>query len=35
MWSEVRDGQLLVHLLPDDGAGTIVTYATPVIDRRD
>jgi hypothetical protein len=31
IWSEVRDGQLLVHLLPDDGAGTIVTYATPLI----
>jgi hypothetical protein len=35
IWSEVRGDQLIVHLLPDDGAGTIVSYATPLIKRSD
>ncbi len=33
VWSEVVGGQLVVHFLPDDGAGTIVSYATPLIAR--
>ena len=33
IWSEVRDGQLVVHLLPDDGHGTILSYATPLARR--
>ncbi len=35
LWSEVRHDQLIVHLLPDDGLGTIVSYATPLVDRPD
>jgi hypothetical protein len=35
IWSEVRGDQLIVHLLPDDGAGTIVSYATPLIGHSD
>jgi hypothetical protein len=34
IWSEVRDDQLLVHLLPDDGRSTILTYATDLIRTR-
>lgn len=30
IWSEVVGDQLVVHLLPDDGVGTIVSYATPL-----
>ncbi len=33
LWAEVRDGQLVVHLLPDDGYGTILSYATPLMVR--
>jgi hypothetical protein len=33
LWAEVRDGQLVVHLLPDDGYGTILSYATPLVAR--
>jgi Family of unknown function (DUF6454) len=32
IWAEVRGDDLLVHVLPDDGRGTILTYATPVMD---
>ena len=28
LFSEVRDGRLVVHVLPDDGYGTILSYAT-------
>jgi hypothetical protein len=28
VWAEVRGDQLIVHLLPDDGMSTIVSYAT-------
>jgi hypothetical protein len=31
IWSEIRGEQLIVHLLPDDGHGTILSYATPLI----
>lgn len=31
LWCEVVDDQLLLHLLPDDGAGVIRSYATPVV----
>jgi hypothetical protein len=34
LWTEVNGDHLLLHLLPDDGAGTIVTYATPVVGRE-
>jgi hypothetical protein len=30
IWSEIRNNQLVVHLLPDDGQGSIVSYATPL-----
>lgn len=33
LWSEIRGDQLIVHLLPDDGMGTILSYATPLIGR--
>jgi len=33
LWCEIRDGRLVVHLLPDDGHGTIVSYATPLEGR--
>ncbi len=33
IWSEVRDGRLIVHLLPDDGHGAIVSYATTLVGR--
>ncbi len=32
LWSEIRDDQLIVHLLPDDGMGAILSYATPLGD---
>lgn len=32
LWAESRAGQLIVHLLPDDGMGTILSYATPIVD---
>jgi hypothetical protein len=33
IWSEVREDQLIVHLLPDDGYGVILSYATPLASR--
>lgn len=30
LFAEVVDDRLVVHLLPDDGAGTILSYATPL-----
>ncbi|MGB8860359.1 MAG: DUF6454 family protein [Ilumatobacteraceae bacterium] len=33
IWSEIRDGRLVVHLLPDDGHGTILSYAAPLLGR--
>ena len=32
LWAESRGGQLIVHLLPDDGMSTILSYATPILD---
>ena len=32
LWSEIDDDKLIVHLLPDDGMGSILTYATPLAD---
>jgi hypothetical protein len=34
LWAETRDGQLIVHLLPDDGLSTILSYATPMLEGR-
>lgn len=31
LWAEIRDDQLVLHLLPDDGITTIRTYATPML----
>ena len=31
LWAELRDGYLIVHLLPDDGLSTILSYATPIL----
>jgi len=33
IWSEISNGRLIVHLLPDDGHGAIVSYATPLVGR--
>ena len=33
MWSEISDGRLIVHMLPNDAQGTIVSYATPLAAR--
>ncbi len=30
IWSEIRDDHLIVHLLPDDGMGAILSYSTPI-----
>lgn len=30
LWAEVADGHLVLHLLPDDGAGAIHRWATPL-----
>jgi hypothetical protein len=30
LFAEVVDDRLVVHLLPDDGAGTLLSYATPL-----
>ena len=30
LWAEICDSRLIVHLLPDDGYGSIVSYATPL-----
>ena len=35
IWAEVDGDQLIVHLLPDDGAGSILSYATPLVDHAD
>jgi hypothetical protein len=32
LWSEIRNDQLVVHLLPDDGMGAILSYATPLAE---
>ena len=32
LWAESRGGQLIVHLLPDDGISAILSYATPILD---
>ena len=31
LWVEVVDDRVLLHLLPDDGAGTLFTWATPLV----
>ncbi len=33
LWAEVRGDQLVLHLLPDDGLSTILSYATPLVGR--
>ncbi len=33
LWAEVVGGRLVVHLLPDDGYGAILSYATPLSGR--
>ena len=33
LWAEVRNDQLIVHLLPDDGRSAILSYATPIVGR--
>lgn len=33
LWAEATDAHLLLHLLPDDGVGTIFTWATPLTGR--
>jgi len=33
LWSEVVGDQLMLHLLPDDGAGVIQSFSTPLIGR--
>lgn len=35
LWAEARGGQLVVHLLPDDGIGTILSYAIPIFDGTE
>ena len=30
IWAEIRGDQLILHLLPDDGMSTILSYATPI-----
>lgn len=32
LWAETRGGKLIVHLLPDDGMSTILSYATPIVE---
>ncbi len=32
IWAEVTDDHLVVHLLPDDGTGAILAYATQLVD---
>jgi hypothetical protein len=31
IWSEVCGDDLIVHLLPDDGMGAILSYSTPLV----
>ena len=33
IWAEVAGNDLIVHLLPDDGTGVILSYATPMVGR--
>ncbi len=33
MWVESVDGELALHLLPDDGVGSILTYTTPLVGQ--
>lgn len=33
IWSEIDGDRLIVHLLPDDGHGAILSYATPLVGR--
>ena len=33
IWAEVVGDDLIVHLLPDDGVGAILSYATPMVGR--
>lgn len=35
LFAEVVDDRMVVHLLPDDGAGTILRYSTPLVDQRE
>jgi len=35
IFAEVVDDRMVVHLLPDDGTGTILRYSTPLVDQRD
>lgn len=35
IFAEVVGDRMVVHLLPDDGAGTILRYSTPLVDQRD
>jgi len=35
LWSEIVEDQLIVHLLPDDGYGLILSYATPLVVGSD
>lgn len=34
IWAEIVDDRLILHLLPDDGMGTICSYATPLVRPR-
>jgi hypothetical protein len=34
LWAEIRGDDLIVHLLPDDGMSTILSYATPMVGPR-
>ena len=33
LWAEISGDQLILHLLPDDGKGTILSYATTLVAR--
>jgi hypothetical protein len=33
LWAEVSGDELIVHLLPDDGMGAIMSYATTLVER--
>ena len=33
IWAEAVGDDLIVHLLPDDGVGAILSYATPMVGR--
>ncbi|MEP7203206.1 MAG: DUF6454 family protein [Ilumatobacteraceae bacterium] len=34
LWAEVRDENLILHVLPDDGISTLQSYATPMVGIR-